>query len=90
KSDGMIESRIQINGDLERLGDKNFIVRGKYGNLFIDVKEPIDATVEVGELKGLEFHDGSVKDFNFLKIVTYAKETEFYLIFTPFREKDEI
>ncbi len=90
KTAGKIESRIQINGLLERLGDKTFIVKGKYGNLFIDVKEPTDAIVEIGELKGLEFHDGSIRDFNFLNIVTSSRDVKFYIIFIPFRERDEI
>ncbi|MBC7319424.1 heparinase II/III family protein [bacterium] len=90
KATGKIESRIQINGELERLSDKSFIVRGKYGNLFVKVKEPVEGVVEIGELKNLEFHDGSVRDFNFLNIVTSGKEARFYVIFTPFRERDEI
>ncbi|MCX7795713.1 MAG: heparinase II/III-family protein [bacterium] len=87
---GRIESRIQINGLLERLGDKTFIIKGRYGNLFLEIKEPVDAAVEVGELKGLEFHDGSIKDFNFLNIVIFSREARFYVIFTPFRERNEI
>lgn len=90
KESGKIESRIQINGLLERLGDKTFIVKGRYGNLFVEVKEPIDAMVEIGELKNLEFHDGSIKDFNFLNIVVFNKEAKFYIVFTPFRERNEI
>jgi hypothetical protein len=90
KGEGKIESRIQINGSLERTGDKNFVIKGRYGNLFIEIREPVGAVVEIGELKGLEFHDGSVKDSNFLKIITSGKETRFYIVFTPFRERDEI
>lgn len=90
KTTGKIESRIQINGLLERLGDKTFIVKGKYGNLFIDVKEPIDVVVEIGELKGLEFHDGSIRDFNFLNITTSSRDAKFYTVFVPFRERNEI
>lgn len=90
KTDGIVESRVQLNGDLERIGDKSFILKGRYGNLLIEVKEPVNATVEVGELKGLEFHDGSIKDFNFLKITASGKDLDFRIIFTPFRERDEI
>lgn len=90
KTNSKIESRIQINGLLERLGDKTFIVKGKYGNLFIDIKEPIDAMVEIGELRDLEFHDGSTRNFNFLNIVTSGRDAKFYIVFIPFRERNEI
>jgi hypothetical protein len=82
-----IESRIQINGSIERVGEKNFILKGTHGNLYIEVKEPVNSNVEMGELKDLVFHDGLVKTFNFLNIITSGREAKFYIIFTPFREK---
>ena len=60
-----IGSRIQINGEIERAGEKNFIVKGKYGNLYVEIKEPLKCRVEIGELSNLEFPDGTVKSVKF-------------------------
>ena len=60
-----IGSRIQINGEIERAGEKNFIVKGKYGNLYVEIKEPLKCRVEIGELSNLEFPDGTVKMLSF-------------------------
>lgn len=81
-----IESRMQINGEVERVGDKSFIVKGRYGNLYIEIKEPLECKVEIRELSNLEFHDGSVRSFKFLDISTSGKDLRFYVIFTPFRD----
>ncbi len=81
---------IPLNGEIERTGEKSFIVKGKYGNLYVDIKEPLDCKVEVGELSDLEFHDGTVRSFKFLDIVTYGKDARFRIIFTPFRDRGEL
>ncbi|HOL55344.1 MAG TPA: heparinase II/III family protein [bacterium] len=88
--DSKIASRIQINGEIEQTGEKSFIIKGKYGNLYADIKEPLDCKVEVGELSNLEFHDGTVRSFKFLDIVTYGRDARFRIIFTPFRDRSEL
>lgn len=85
-----IGSRIQINGEIERAGEKNFIVKGKYGNLYVEIKEPLKCRVEIGELSNLEFPDGTVKSVKFLDIVTHGRDTRFYVVFTPFRDRSEL
>lgn len=87
---GMIESRIQINGEIEKVRERDFIIRGKYGNLYIEVKEPSECKVEVGELSNLEFHDGTIRTFKFLNIVTSGDYARFYVVFTPFRDRSEL
>jgi hypothetical protein len=91
KTKGEIESRIQVNGKIERVGEKEIILRGNLGNIYIKVESLQDSVLEIGELKDLVFHNELKKSANFIRII--SKDTDnakFVVRVLPFRDSKEL
>lgn len=94
-----IESRLQIQGEVQVIGKKQIILRSRWGKVWIGVEEPENAYIKIGELKNL----GELKDLVAastlfkIKVARYmsiiidnVNSARFIVKILPFRDKNEI